>query len=73
MLTTPTPNRAAKWLVASMGGAALACTTVVTEIVIVGLRDPIEAWQLSYPVLVGAAAASEVLFRRNHQVASEDR
>jgi len=56
-----------------MGGAALACTTVVTEIVIVGLRDPIEAWQLSYPVLVGAAAASEVLFRRNHQVASEDR
>ena len=42
--------------------AALACTAVVAEIVIVGRRDPIEAWLLSYPVLVAAAVASKVLF-----------
>jgi hypothetical protein len=41
---------------------ALIYTSVVTEIVIVGLRDPIEAWLLSYPVLVAAAVASKVLF-----------
>jgi hypothetical protein len=131
-MVTPTPNRSAKWLVATMGGATLAmaadmtmlwlhssrnpndltygrpllfalldpfiltlagpiaavsglaayvvayfwldttvlwktatltCTAVVAEIVIVGLRDPIDAWVFSYPTLVAAAVASKVLFR----------